>query len=175
MRPTNPLWYLAAFLVALGSVMVGTVVAAGAWDPVREVTVTPTTVRVDAAGKSLAVFTDIIQSDRRIVCRATSRDKKDVTRIPDAAIDIKVDNEGNQWHLIGLLPAGRNGLKVVCAPHDKRVDNASYGYATVTGFESRANNGKGVAVIGCAIGVALAGYVYYCRRQRRQERAHEPA
>lgn len=167
-RPINPLWYLAAFVVALGSLMIGTAVAASAWNPVREVTVTPTTVRADAAGKSLAVFTDIVQPDRGISCRAVDRDK-DVTPIPDAALDITVDNEGNQWHLIGMLPEGSNGLKVRCKPQGKRVDNASYGYAAVAGFESRANTGNGIGMIGAAIGVIFAGYVFYSRRQHRKE------
>ncbi len=168
MKPINPLWYLAAFLIALGSVMIGAVVAAGAWDPVRDVTVSPTTVRADAAGKSLAVFTDIVQPDRDVACQATTPDKKRIT-IPPPALDITVDNEGNQWHLIGMLNDGYNGLKVRCAPRDKRVDNASYGFATVPGFESRANAGNGVGWIGAGIGALLAGYVFYCRRERRKE------
>jgi type IV secretory pathway TrbF-like protein len=173
-RPVNPLWYLAAFLFALGSVMIATVVAAGAWDPVREVTVTPTTVRADAQGKTLVVFTDILQPDRNITCRATGRDKKTVD-VPPAALDITVDNEGNQWHLIGLLDDGSTGMRVQCTPRDRRVDNASYGWATVTGFESRANNAKGIGVLGLAVAVAFAGYVFYCRRQHRQETTRELA
>src|SRR5690349_4914839 len=93
-KPVNPLWYLTAFLFALGSVVLATVVAAGAWDPVRAVTVTPTTVHADAQGKTLVVFTDILQPDRDVTCRATGRDKKPVD-IPAAALDIQVDNEGN--------------------------------------------------------------------------------
>lgn len=167
MRPINPLWYLAAFIVALGSVMIGTAVAASAWNPVREATITPTTVRADAAGKSLAVFTDIVQTDRDVWCRASDRDK-DITQIPEAALDITVDNEGNQWHLIGMLPDGANGLKVRCTPRDKRVDNASYGFAAVPGFESRANTGNGIGVLGVGVGALFAGYVFYSRRQHRK-------
>ncbi|KQV74919.1 hypothetical protein ASC61_07865 [Aeromicrobium sp. Root344] len=174
MKPVNPLWYLAAFLFALGSVMIATVVAAGAWDPVREVTVTPTTVRADAQGTTLVVFTDILQPERNVTCRATGRDKKPVD-IPRAALDITVDNEGNQWHLIGLLDAGANGMRVQCTPRDRRVDNASYAWATVTGFESRANNAKGIGILGLTVAVAFAGYVFWCRRQQRQETARESA
>jgi hypothetical protein len=170
-RPINPLWYLAAFLLALASVMVGSVVAASAWDPVRDVSVSPTTTRADAQGKSLAVFTDILQTSRDVTCRAIGPDKKAVG-IKPPAIDLTVDNEGNQWHLIGLLPEGTNGLKVRCAPKDKRVDNASYGYATVSGFDSRANAGSGIGWIGAGVAALLAGYVYYCRRKQRLERAH---
>ncbi|MFI5429958.1 hypothetical protein [Aeromicrobium sp. UC242_57] len=75
MRLTNPLWYLAAFLLALGSAMIGTAVAAAAFDPVRNTTVTATSERVDAAGKSLAVFTND-EEHGDIACRARGRDKK---------------------------------------------------------------------------------------------------
>lgn len=174
MKPVNPLWYLAAFLCALGTVMIGAVVAAGAWDPVREVTVSPTTTRADAHAKTLVVFTDILQPDRDVTCRAVGRDKKSVD-IPAAALDIKVDNEGNQWHLIGLLTEGSDGLQVQCTPRDKRVDNASYAWATVTGFESRANAGKGVGYLGVTLAALFAGYVFYCRRQRRKGIVRESA
>jgi hypothetical protein len=167
-KPVNPLWYLAAFFFALVSVVIGTVVAAGAWDPIRVVTVSPTTTRADALGKTLVVFTDIRQPDRNVTCRATGRDKKSV-EIPPAALDITVDNEGNQWHLIGLLTEGRTDMSVQCAPRDKRVDNASYGWATVTGFESRANRGKGIGILGVVFAAVFAGYVFYSRRQQRKE------
>lgn len=174
MKPVNPLWYLAAFIFALVSVVIGTVVAAGAWDPVRVVTVTPTTTRADAMGKTLVVFTDIRQPGRNITCRATGRDKKPVD-IPPAALDITVDNEGNQWYLIGLLTEGTSDMSVQCTPRDKRVDNASYGWATVTGFESRANRGRGVGVLGVVLAAGWALYVFYCRRQLRKETARGPA
>ena len=168
MKPVNTLWYLAAFLFALGSVTVGIVVAAGAWDPVREVTISPTTTRAESQGKTLVVFTDIRQPDRNVTCRATGRDKKPV-EIPPAALDITVDNEGNQWHLIGLLTEGTSDMSVQCTPRDKRVDNASYGWATVTGFESRANKANGIGVLGVAFAAVFAGYVFYSRRQQRKE------
>jgi hypothetical protein len=167
-RPVNPLWYLAAFLFALASVMIGTVVAAGAWDPVREVTVSPTTARADAEAKTLVVFTDILQPERSVTCRATGRDKKTVD-IPPAKLAITVDNEGNQWHLIGLLNEGADGMRVHCTPRDRRVDNASYGWATVAGFESRANKANGIGILGVALAAAFAGYVFYSRRQHRKE------
>ena len=89
-KPVNPLWYLAAFVFALGSTMVGTAVAASSWDPLREVTVSPTTTRADAQAKTLGVFTDILQPERHITCRAIGPDKKPVA-IPKAKIDITVD------------------------------------------------------------------------------------
>jgi hypothetical protein len=173
-KPTNPLWYLAAFLIALGSVMAATAVAAGAWQPVRDATVSPTLARADASGKSLAVFTDIVQPDRDISCQATDLNKK-VIQIPNKDLDITVDDNGDRWHLIGMLRDGSNGLKVHCTPRDRKSDNATYAYAVVTGYDSKVNTGKGIAILGATIGAALGAYTYYCRRQRRQELADEPA
>jgi len=167
-KPTSPLWYLAAFGIALGSWVLAIVVAAGAWQPVRDATVTSTSKPVDATGQSLAVFTDIVQPDRKVTCRATGPDKK-VTEIPKASLEITVDNNGNAWHLIGMLNEGSKGLKVTCTPRDRRVDDATYGYATVTGFESRANTGKGIAILGSTLGAGLAAFTFYTRRQRRIE------
>ena len=174
MRPVNPLWYLAAFFFALATVLIGTVVAAGAWDPIREVTVSPTTTRADAQAKTLVVFTDILQPDRDVTCRATGRDKQPID-IPPAALAITVDNEGNQWHLIGLLTEGTEDMKVHCTPRDRRVDNATYAWATVTGFESGANTGKGIGVLGLVLGAVFAGYVFYSRRRHLKETVRDHA
>ncbi|MBC7631958.1 hypothetical protein [Aeromicrobium sp.] len=175
MKPTNPLWYLAAFLFALVSVMGATVVAAGGWTPVRESTVTPTSnEHAEAAGKSLAVFTDVLQPDRVVTCRGTGPGKK-VIEIPGKGVDIIADSDGTRWHLIALLRDGSNGLRVRCTPRDRRPDNASYGFAAVTGYDSAVNNGKGVAVLGGTVGLGFAAYVYYCRRSRRKESADESA
>jgi len=167
-KPVNPLWYLAAFLFALVGTMAGTAVAASSWNPLRDVTVSPATTRADAQAKTLAVFTDIRQPDRHITCRAIGRDKKPVA-IPPSTVDITVDNEGNQWHLIGVLNQGSNGMQVECTPRDKRVDNASYGWATAAGVETRAGLGNDIGLAGVGIGIVFAGYVFYCRRQQRKE------
>lgn len=174
MKPTNPLWYLAAFLIALSSWMVATIIAAGAWQPVRDATLTPVTQRVDASRQSLAVFTDIVQPERAVTCRATGPGKK-ITDIPKAAIDITVDDDGNQWYLIGLLREGSDGLKVTCIPRDRRVDDATYAYAAVTGFSSKVNTGKGIAILGSTVGGGLAIFTLYTRRQVRKSTPGEEA
>lgn len=174
MRPTNPLWYLAAFLIALASTMAATVVAAGAWQPVRDATITPVTEVAQAQSHTLAVFSDIRQPDRDITCEAVGTDKRH-TPIPAAPIDLTVDDEGNPWYLIGLLREGADGLKLQCTPRDKRVDNATYGYAVVSGYADRTNTGKGIAILGVTLGGAFGAYVFWCRRERRKEAAHASA
>jgi len=168
-RLTNPLWYLAAFFLAIASAMAATAVAASALDPVRDAVVAPVTERVDARGSTLAIYTDIVQADRDIACRGRYGEK-DVGRIeiPDKGIDVTAQGDGTRWHLIGLLEKGRDGLRIVCTPADKRVDNAIYGYATVTGYASTVNNGRGVAYLGVAAAAVLAGWVFWCRRQARR-------
>ncbi|MCW2831402.1 MAG: hypothetical protein JWP31_2094 [Aeromicrobium sp.] len=168
MRLTNPLWYLAAFLIAIGSAMAAAAVAASAFDPVREATVTPVSERADASGKSLAVFTDIVQDDRDVTCQGRGRDKRRV-EIPDKGVDITTESDGTRWHLIGLLEEGRNGLRVVCRPADKRIDNAAYGYATVDGYSSAITNGKGIVILGMTGGAGLGAYTFWCRRSARRE------
>jgi hypothetical protein len=176
-RLTNPLWYLAAFLLAIGSAMAGTAVAASAFDPVRDAVVTPITERVDAKSATLAVYTDIVQTERGILCRGRyGADDKGRVVIPDKGVDVIAQGDGTRWHLIALLEDGRDGLRIVCTPKDKRIDNASYGYATVTGYGSRVNNGRGIAYLGVSAAVVLAGWIFWCRRQARmQTRLKTPA
>lgn len=171
MRLTNPLWYLAAFLLAIGSTMAATAVAARAFDPVRDATVTPVTERVDAAGSTLAIYTDLVQPDRDILCRGRyGQDDRGRVVIPEQDLDITARGDGTTWHLIALLEDGRDGLRIVCTPRDKRVDNAAYGYATVTGYRSTVNNGQGIAYIGVAVAAVLGGWIFWCRRQVRRDR-----
>jgi hypothetical protein len=176
-RLTNPLWYLAAFFLAIGSAMAATAVAASAFDPVRDAVVTPITERVDAGGASLAVYTDIVQTDRNVLCRGRygAHDKGRVV-IPNKGVDVTATGDGTKWHLIALLEDGRDGLRIICTPADKRIDNASYGYATVSGYGTRVNNGRGIAYLGIAAAAVLAGWIFWCRRQARaQARVVAPA
>lgn len=168
MRLTNPLWYLAALLLALGGTMTAVATAASAFDPIRDARVVPVTERVDAKGATLAVYTDIVQDDRDVTCRARYG-KKDKGRIPipDQGVDITAQTDGVRWTLIGLLEHGRDGLRIVCTPADRRLDSASYGYATVTGYTSKVDNGRTIATVGLAAGVGVAGWIFWCRRSAR--------
>jgi hypothetical protein len=159
-------WYLATFLFALASLMVAAAVASGAWTPVKQATVLSIPTRVDAADKTLAVFTDIVQPDRHVTCTATGPDKT-VTKILKPGLAVTVTSGSEQWHLISLLRDGSDGLKVTCAPRDNRHDDANYGYAAVTGYSSKVNTGKGVAILGVVSSLVVAGYTYYARRRQR--------
>lgn len=167
MRLTNPLWYLAAFLLALGSAMAGTAVAATAFDPVRNATVIATSERVDAAGKTLAVFTND-EEHGDIRCRAQGRDKKRI-EIPQKLVGVTAKNQGETWYLIAVLPDGKDDLKVSCSPTGSRPDTAGYAHAAVSGYTSAATNGRGIAILGATAGALLGGLVYWSRRNQKRE------
>ena len=175
MRITSPFGYLAAVLLVLAGWVGATVVAAGAWDTVRDATLVPVTQeRAEAAGSSVAVFTDILQDNRDITCTGR-RSKDEPVTIAPATIDMTVEADGTEWHLINLLPQGQDGLQVRCTPSDKRVDNATYAFAIVDGFTSRGDRGNAIASTGLLLGLGLSGWVFYCRRQAKKTAAHEAA
>jgi hypothetical protein len=165
-KPTSQLWYLGAFLFALASVMLAAAVASGAWTPVKHATVLSIPTRVNASEKTLTVFTDIVQPDRHVTCTATHPDKS-VTTIRKPGLAVTVTSGSDQWHLIGLLRNGSAGLKVACRPRDKRHDEANYGYAAVTGYDSKVNTGNGIQILGVVIALGVGGWTFYNRRQQR--------
>lgn len=170
-RPTSPFAYLAAVLLVLVGWVLATAVAAGAWDPVRNATLTPVTEKLaDAKNRTLAVYTDISQPERKIRCAV--RDPKGVRNyVPPAALDITVDSDGSQWHLVALMPEGRDGLIVRCASPDGRVDNATYAYAVIDGFTSRGRLGQGIAAGGVLAGLGLGVWTFWSRRRVREASA----
>ena len=173
MRPVNPLWYLAALTIALLGWIVGTAVAAGAWDAVREAPIAAINKPLDASGLSVAVFTDVVQPERRVACTQTTeaakKAKKDPRAVPAASLELVVNDDGNEWHLIGFEPNGRDDLSIRCEPADKRGDNATYAFSTVDGFTDRANTGNGIAILGTAMGIVLALWTFITRRRHDQE------
>ncbi|MFI5429957.1 hypothetical protein [Aeromicrobium sp. UC242_57] len=58
---------------------------------------------------------------------------------------------------------------MACSPTSDRPDTAGYAYATVTGYASAANNGRGIAILGGTVGILLGGFVYWCRRGQKRE------
>ena len=147
-----------------------TVVAAGAWDAVREAPVAAVNQPLDATNKSVAMFTDVLQPERRVTCEQTTeadrKAKKEPRPIPAASLELVVADDGNEWHLIGFEPDGRNDMAIRCTPADKGSDNATYAFSTVDGFTSRANTGNGIAIIGTAVGIGLAIWTFIARRRR---------
>lgn len=157
-------------MLALGGWVVAMVVAAGAWDTVREAPVAPVDQPLDASGQSVAVFTDVVEPERKVTCTQTTaadrKAKKKPKPIPEAGIQLVVTDDGNEWHLIGFEADGRNDMAIRCTPADKRSDNATYAFSTVDGFTPRANTGNGIATIATALGIGLAIWTFITRRRR---------
>ena len=166
-RPLSPLWYLAALALTLVSWIIGVAVAGGAWDAVRNAPITSANQALQAKGESIAVFTDVVQAERRITCSMVDvvRDAKPEP-IPPAPIALTVDDDGSTWSLVAFAPDGRDNVTISCAPQDKQVDNAQYAYAAVDGFVERARAGNFVILGGLVIGLAVATVVFVKRRRR---------
>lgn len=176
-KPISPLWYMAALFIALIGLTLGFSVAAGAWDSVRAAAITSPNQPVDANNRSVAVFTDVVQPDRRVTCRATTeadrKAKREPTEVPPAALDLVVNDDGNEWHLIGFIDEGRDGMEIRCTPKDKRTDNATYAVSVVDGFIDRVNRGKGIAYIAVAASAALAIWTFIERRRKRYQESDD--
>lgn len=139
----------------------------------REASITSIDRPLDAEGQSVAVFTDVVQPERKVACQAgdAANTKKEPVTIPAASLELVVSADGNEWHLIGFEAEGRNGMDIRCTPQDKRSDNATYAYSLVDGFTDRANAGNGIAMIATALGIGLAIWTFIARR-RHQESDH---
>jgi hypothetical protein len=159
-------WYVVAALIVVGGWLGSVVYTAGAWNVVRDSPVTPVGRAFDAQGKHVGVLTDLPQPDRGITCLAVGPGKGHKTEIPPAPVDVSVDRDGVRWYLIALMEDGRKGMKVSCAPTDKRVDSAVYGYQVIGSIGDRAGMGRVLAWGGVLLGGALAALTAWNRRGR---------
>jgi hypothetical protein len=146
--------------------VVGTTVAAGAWDTVRDTGITNTGGPLEASGYSVAVFTDVRQPERHISCSARIEGVKKRAPSPPASLDLVVNDDGNEWFLLAFEPKGRDGMQVSCTPRDKRPDNATYAFTVVQGWEDRAYLGNAISIAGTFAGIALAIWTFIARRRR---------
>ena len=164
-------------MLALAGWVVATVVAAGAWDAVREAPVAVVDRPLNAGGQSVAVFTDVVQPERTITCEQTTeadrKAEKKPKRIPKASLQLVVTDDGSEWHLIGFEPDGRNDMAIRCRPAGKGSDNATYAFSVVDGFSSRANTGNGIAIISTALAIGLAIWTFIARRRRLHQESDD--
>jgi hypothetical protein len=153
-------WYFIAAAIVVLAPMVGAMVAASSWSDVRQAHVQPIAGPIRPAGKAIAVFSDLDQN-RAIVC--TGRQGRSAPKpIESAQLELIVEGDGSQWHLVALDASPADGIQVNCAPTDGRADNASYGYALVDGFGA-AKIAMVISIGGAVIGVALAVTVAWRR------------
>lgn len=164
----SPTWYLAALALALVGWVVGVAVAGSAWDNVRNATVTSANQPLAARGASVAVFTDILQSGRQIICRSQEPGHR-ARRVPAAPLSLSIEDDGTTWHLIAFEPKGRDNMALSCRPKDHSADNALYAFSAVDGFLTRANLGN--TIIQAMMLAALATAVTVFLRRRRELRS----
>jgi hypothetical protein len=169
-EPTSPAWYLVALAVFAIGWNGGVWWAGTAWDLVREAPITSANQALQAEGKSIAVFTDVVQANRQITCALSSVVREDRPQpIDPAPIPLTVEDDGATWTLVAFEHEGKNNVTVACAPKDRQVDNAQYAYATIDGFNTRLWTGNIISM--AAIVVALAVAIVVFRIRRRQLRA----
>lgn len=161
----SPLWYLATVALALIGWMVGVAVAGSAWDTVRTASISSANEPLQADGASVAVFTDVVQSNRLITCSA-KHPRGGARLIQAAPIALTVDDDGETWHLIALEPDGSDNLSITCAPKDRLPDNAQYAFAIVDGFSRRVTIGSVIIVSTIAGAIVGAGVVFWRRRKQ---------
>jgi hypothetical protein len=164
----SPAWYLTALALALVGWVVGVAVAGGAWDQVRAASVSSANQAVSAKGSSVAAFTDVLQTGRRIVCHS-SEPGRPAQQLPAAPLPLAIDDDGTTWHLIAFEPKARDNMSLSCRPEDRQADNAQYAFATVDGFLRRARIGN-IIIIASMIG-SLGTAVAILLRRRRELRA----
>lgn len=165
-KPISGLWYLAALLLATIGWNVGVAVAGGAWDTVREATITSVNQRLDAEGSSVAVFTDALQVDFASECSWRSGASGRGRRMAPAPLALSVDDDGRSWQLIAFEPKGHDGMEVRCHPTRGRTGNAQYAYAVVDGFNRRAMIGNAITLASLLVALILAMAVFVLRRVR---------
>lgn len=164
----SPAWYLAALALALVGWVVGVAVAGSAWDTVRATTVTSANDPLSASGSSVAVFTDVLQTGRKIVCSSTEPGRR-ARQVPPAPLPLSIDDDGTTWHLIAFEPKGRAAMTLECRPQDRQADNAQYAFSRVDGFLQKARIGN--AIILAAMAGSLGTAVAILLRRRRELRA----
>lgn len=165
-EPVSPAWYLLALAVFAIGWNGGVWWAGSAWDQVREARITSANQALQADGESIAVFTDVVQPDRKIICemvdvvREAPRQRMGADPIP-----LTVEDDGITWQLVAFEREGRDNVTVACAPEDKQVDNAQYAYATVDGFNSRLWTGNVISMASIALSIAVGVVIYRIRRR----------
>lgn len=157
-------WYIAGALIAAFGWVAATAYTAGAWDELRSSTVTPVGQPFDASGHSVAVLTDLPQPGRQISCEAAGPGEERTAIGSDSVVDVTVSSDGSHWHLIALMPKGRDQMSVECRPDDERSDSAIYGYAIVDDLDARDGAGSAISWGSLVIGLLVVGGTAWRRR-----------
>jgi len=157
-------WYAVGAAVATLGWVIAVAFTAGVWDELRESEITPVGQPFDASGRTVAVLTDLPQPGRDVTCEAVGPKKKRTAIADQGVIDVTVTTDGTRWHLIALMPSGRDQMNVRCKPGDELSDSAGYGYAVIDDLDARDASGRFIAWGSGVIGLAIAGVTAWRRR-----------
>lgn len=167
MRPANPWWYFLALCITLGSVVVAFFIAHDVWGSIEDAVVTEQMHGIDASGQSLAVFVVNPADDIECIVTDQNGNQHDVrpVLVNDQLPPIVIQSGGREWEYFGLHAEGRQGQSVECTPAD-----GIYGTAVVAGFD-KVNIAAGIVAIGTLVGLGLAIWTYFVRRDLRRNPA----
>lgn len=171
---TNPLCYLAAFLLALGGWMAAAAIAATSWQPLKDSTVTRLDpgAKIDVTEHGVAFFTDLVQPQRGVACRSKP---PEALPVEPAKFDLVNHTEGRSWHLLSTTVQAKAGtVSVRCTPSDGMIDTATYGYAELPSFHN-ADVGRGIGSMASLAAVILAAWTWWGRRTERKLASYESA
>lgn len=169
MKRTSAIWYLVALLVVLGGWVAAAAIAASAWQDLKQATVIPINPgdKIAVTDRGVAIFTDFAQ-DRQVTCKS----RPALTTEP-TTFDLSAQGNGRTWHLLSVTKEAKPGSYVVtCAPGDRGVDTAGYGYAELPDFRN-ATIGNGVGSIATLVAAILAVWTYWGRRTERKLLSYE--
>lgn len=154
-------WYAVAVAIVVVGWLGGVIWQASQWNELRRSDVAVVGQKLQARGSAVAVFTDLQQSGRTIVCTASGPGRAR-TAVPAAPLSLDVVSGGTTWHLLGLMRSGRDQMTVSCAPRDRKTDTATYGTAVVDRIGGRP--GAAIAWTAIVLSVVLAAATAVTRR-----------
>ena len=155
-------WYILAVLVPIVAWILGSAQLASRWDSIHEARPTPIGGKFDAAGQSVAVFTDFPQADRKIVCSIT-KPKAAKSEIKKPDIEIFVNYDTTRWKFIGLVDKGVDQMAIACLPDDGHTDGATYAYAVVPSTVEAAISAEFIVWGGVAFGFLISAVIGFSR------------
>lgn len=160
---TRRSWYILAVMIPIVAWIIATSQLAKQWDNVHAAKPVTLDSKFDAAGQSVAVFTDFEQPGRAITCSVT-KPKDHAVALTAPPLQISVDYDSARWHLIGMLEEGMDDMSIACIPDDQQIDSATYAYALVSPVAVDKAVANFIMWGGIAFGLLVSIVIGYNRR-----------
>ena len=164
-KPMSTLWYLAPFVLYILMYFGGVAWAATSYNIARDAAISTSAEPLNAAGESVAVYTNFIQTGRQIQCTSKSVSRPKPHKLTPAPFRLTNDKNDQEWILLATQLKGEREMRVRCAPTDHLPDSAQYGYAILDGYEQRLWEGQ--IVRWSALVASVIVFVILFRRRQR--------